>query len=204
MNELPAPLILASTSPFRRKLLSRLNLTFQTCKPEVDETPVQGESPETLVERLAIEKARDAKRHFNTGLVIGSDQVCVINDKVLGKPGNFDNALKQLRDASGKTVRFLTGLCLYDIESNQYQAVVEPFNVVFRQLTDHQITHYLKTEQPYHCAGSFKSEGLGITLFDKLDGDDPNALVGLPLIQLVNLFNNWNIDVLTAQSGVKP
>ena len=151
-----------------------------------------------------IEKARDAKRHFNTGLVIGSDQVCVINDKVLGKPGNFDNALKQLRDASGKTVRFLTGLCLYDIESNQYQAVVEPFNVVFRQLTDHQITHYLKTEQPYHCAGSFKSEGLGITLFDKLDGDDPNALVGLPLIQLVNLFNNWNIDVLTAQSGVKP
>lgn len=204
MNELPAPLILASTSPFRRELLSRLNLTFQTCKPEVDETSLPGESAEMLVERLAIEKARDAKRHFNTGLVIGSDQVCLINDKVLGKPGNFDNALRQLKDASGETVRFLTGLCLYDIESDRVQSVIEPFNVVFRKLSEHQIIHYLKTEQPYHCAGSFKSEGLGITLFEKLDGDDPNALIGLPLIQLVNLFNNWDIDVLSAQSGIIP
>lgn len=204
MNELPAPLILASTSPFRRELLARLNLTFQSCKPDVDETPLDGESAADLVKRLSIAKAKDAKNHFDSGLVIGSDQVCIIEGKILGKPGNFDNALEQLQHASGKTVKFLTGICLYDIENDREQSLVEPFDVVFRQLTDHQITHYLKTEQPYQCAGSFKSEGLGITLFEKLSGDDPNTLIGLPLIQLINMFNNWDIDVLSAQSGLTP
>lgn len=204
MNELPAPLILASTSPFRRELLARLNLTFQSCKPDVDETPLDGESATDLVKRLSIAKAKDAKNHFDSGLVIGSDQVCIIEDKILGKPGNFDNALQQLQQASGKTVRFLTGISLYDIENDREQSLVEPFDVVFRQLTDHQITHYLETEQPYQCAGSFKSEGLGITLFEKLRGDDPNSLIGLPLIQLVSMFNNWDIDVLSAQSGFTP
>lgn len=204
MNELPAPLILASTSPFRRELLARLNLTFQSCKPDVDETPLDGESATDLVKRLSIAKAKDAKNHFDSGLVIGSDQVCIIEDKILGKPGNFDNALQQLQQASGKTVRFLTGISLYDIENDREQSLVEPFDVVFRQLTDHQITHYLETEQPYQCAGSFKSEGLGITLFEKLSGDDPNSLIGLPLIQLVSMFNNWDIDVLSAQSGFTP
>ena len=204
MNELPAPLILASTSPFRRELLARLNLTFQTCKPEIDETMQAGESAAQLVERLAISKAKDARTHFDSGLVIGSDQVCVIDGMILGKPGNYENALEQLKNASGKTVRFLTGLCLYDIANDRQQSLVEPFDVVFRQLTDDQISHYLKTEQPYQCAGSFKSEGLGITLFEKLVGDDPNSLIGLPLIKLVTLFNNWDIDVLSAQSGVFP
>ena len=204
MNELPVPLILASTSPFRRELLARLNLTFQTCKPEVDETPLAGESASQLVERLSISKAKVAKTHFDSGLAIGSDQVCIIDDEILGKPGNYENALQQLQHASGKTVRFLTGLCLYDIDNDRVQSLVEPFDVEFRQLTDHQIEHYLKTEQPYQCAGSFKSEGLGITLFEKLVGDDPNTLIGLPLIQLVNLFNNWDIDVLSAQSGFIP
>jgi MAF protein len=204
MNELPAPLILASTSPFRRELLARLNLTFQSCKPDVDETPLKGESAADMVKRLSIAKAKDAMSHFDSGLVIGSDQVCIIEDKILGKPGNFDNALEQLQHASGKTVKFLTGICLYDIENDREQSLVEPFDVVFRQLTDHQITHYLKTEQPYQCAGSFKSEGLGITLFEKLSGDDPNTLIGLPLIQLINMFNNWDIDVLSAQSGLTP
>lgn len=204
MNELPAPLILASTSPFRHELLARLNLTFQTCKPEVDETPLAGETAEKLVERLAIAKAKDAKNHFDTGLVIGSDQVCVIDGKILGKPGNYENAIEQLQNASGKTVRFMTGLCLYDIEQDRIQSLVEPFDVIFRQLDIQQIEHYLKTEQPYQCAGSFKSEGLGITLFEKLDGDDPNSLIGLPMIQLVTLFKNWGIDVLSAQSGITP
>lgn len=204
MNELPAPLILASTSPFRRELLARLNLTFQSCKPDVDETPLNGESAADLVKRLSIAKAKDAMSHFDSGLVIGSDQVCIIEDKILGKPGNFDNAFEQLQHASGKTVKFLTGICLYDIENDREQSLAEQFDVVFRQLTDHQITHYLKTEQPYQCAGSFKSEGLGITLFEKLSGDDPNTLIGLPLIQLINMFNNWDIDVLSAQSGLTP
>ena len=204
MNELPAPLILASTSPFRRELLARLNLTFQTCKPEVDEAPIAGETAEQLVERLAIAKAKDAKNHFKSGLVIGSDQVCVIDGKILGKPGNYENAIQQLQNASGKTVRFMTGLCLYDIELDRMQSLVEPFDVIFRQLDIQQIEHYLKTEQPYQCAGSFKSEGLGITLFEKLDGNDPNSLIGLPMIQLVNLFKNWDIDVLSAQSGIIP
>ena len=204
MYELPVPLILASTSPFRRELLARLNLTFQTCKPEVDENALPDETAAELVERLSIAKARAAREHFKSGLVIGSDQVCIINDAILGKPGNFERAREQLQQASGKTVRFLTGLCLYDIDNDRSQSLVEPFDVVFRQLTDHQIDHYLHTEQPYQCAGSFKSEGLGITLFQKLNGDDPYSLVGLPLIQLVNLFNNWEIDVLSAQSGVIP
>jgi MAF protein len=204
MNELPVPLILASTSPFRRELLARLNLTFQTCKPDVDESPQKGETAMQLVERLSIAKARDARNHYDSGLVIGSDQVCVIQDDILGKPGNHENAVRQLQHASGKTVQFLTGICLYDIDNDRQQSLVEPFQVKFRRLTDHQIIHYLKTEQPYHCAGSFKSEGLGITLFEKLIGDDPNSLIGLPMIQLINLFKNWDIDVLSAQSGITP
>ena len=196
MNKLP--LILSSTSPFRRDLLARLNLTFQTCKPEVDESVQDGESAEVLVERLSIAKARAARKHFSSGLAIGSDQVCVIDDEILGKPGNHDHALRQLQRASGRKVQFLTGLCLYHIEKDRYQSLVEPFDVIFRELTDHQIDYYLKTEQPYQCAGSFRAEGLGIALFERLQGNDPGALIGLPLIQLVRLLDNWGIDVLTA------
>lgn len=196
MNRLPVPLILASTSPFRQKLLERLNLTFQVYRPEVDETPLPGEPANQLVERLSINKARAAKNHFDSGLVIGSDQVCTIGDEILGKPGNHKNALRQLKLASGKTVNFLTGLCLYDIDSGHEQSLVEPFGVVFRPLTDQQIEHYLEIEQPYQCAGSFKSEGFGITLLEKFIGNDPNTLVGLPMIQLIKLLHNRSINIL--------
>ncbi len=204
MNKLPLPLILASTSPLRRDLLARLRLTFQTCKPEIDESVRDGESAEALVERLSIAKARAACQYFSSGLAIGSDQVCVIDGEIYGKPGNYGRALKQLQCASGRSVRFLTGLCLYHIEGDRHQSLVEPFDVVFRKLTDHQIDSYLKAEQPYQCAGSFKSEGLGIALFEVLRGDDPNSLIGLPLIQLVRLLGNWGMDVLTAKPDMVP
>jgi len=204
VSKLPLPLILASTSPYRRDLLARLNLTFQICKPEVDESIRDGESAETLVKRLSIAKARAARQHFSRGLVIGSDQACVIDNKIYGKPGSYDNALKQLQHASGRNMRFLTGLCLYDIERDRHQSLVEPFEVVLRKLTDQQIDYYLKTEQPYQCAGSFKSEGLGIALLESLQGNDLHSLIGLPLIQLVRLLDSQGVDVLTTKSDMVP
>lgn len=202
MNKPPPPLILASTSPFRRNLLTGLNLKFQTCKPKIDESIRDGEPAEILAERLSVTKARAAREHFSHGLVIGSDQVCVIDDEIYGKPGNHDNAMKQLQHASGRSMRFLTGLCLYDIERDRHQSLVEPFEVVLRKLTDQQIDYYLETEQPYQCAGSFKSEGLGIALFETLRGNDPSSLIGLPLIQLVRLLGNQGVDVLAAKSDM--
>ena len=194
-NEPPPPLILASTSPARRALLAKLNLPFQTCAPDIDETPRPGEAAADLVLRLAIEKAQAARRHFRRGIAIGCDQVCVIAGKVHGKPGNFDNAARQLRLASGKTARFLTGLCVFDIESGARQATVEPFEVAFKTISEQQITHYLRAEQPWHCAGAFKSEGLGIALVNKFHGNDPNALIGLPLIQLIAMLERQHIAV---------
>lgn len=191
-----ANLILASTSPFRKAILEKLGVPFVTQSPEVDETPLENESPEQLVERLSIAKAKAVADTVNNGLVIGSDQVAVIDGEILGKPGNHETAVKQLQFASGKTVTFLTGLCLYNANSSNYQVEVVPFNVVFRQLTDQQIDNYLKKEQPYNCAGSFKSEALGITLFDKLEGDDPNTLIGLPLIRLVRMLENEGVTVI--------
>lgn len=188
-------LYLASTSPFRREILSKLSLPFETLSPDVDETPLANESPEQLVERLSIAKARAIASKLSKGLVIGSDQVAVIDGKILGKPGNHDNAVKQLQNASGKTVTFLTGLCLFNAATNNMQVEVVPFNVVFRELTPEQIENYLLKEQPYNCAGSFKSEGLGITLFERLEGDDPNTLIGLPLIRLVRMLEAEGVEV---------
>lgn len=190
------PLILASTSPFRRDLLARLDLPFETFSPEVDEASLEGETAQALVARLAVAKAQNARTAFSEGLVIGSDQVCVNEDRILGKPGGHAEAVKQLQQASGKAISFYTGLCLYNIGTDHYQVHVEPFEVHFRHLSEAQIEHYLRTEQPYHCAGSFKSEGLGIALFDKLNGDDPNALIGLPLIQLVRMLSQEGVEVL--------
>ncbi len=189
-------LILASTSPFRRAVLEKLGIPFETASPEVDETPLPGESPAALVERLAIAKAQAVASKRGQGLVIGSDQVAVIDGEILGKPGSHEQAVEQLRRASGRRVTFLTGLALINAATGQVQSEVVPFHVVFRELTDSLIENYLRREQPYNCAGSFKSEALGIVLFERLEGDDPNTLIGLPLIRLVRMLESEGFAVL--------
>ena len=189
-------LVLASTSPFRRELLSKLGLPFETASPDIDESRLDGEDPQQLVARLAEEKARAVAGHYPDNLIIGSDQVAINGHEILGKPGSHDKAVAQLRAASGKTVRFLTGLCLYNSTNDNSQVVVEPFEVVFRTLTDAQIENYLRAEQPYNCAGSFKSEGLGIALFERLAGDDPNSLIGLPLIRLIRMLEQEGVAII--------
>lgn len=189
-------IVLASTSPFRRELLGKLGLEFSTAAPDVDETPLPDESAHALVERLAEAKARAVAAEYPDALIIGSDQVAVLEEQILGKPGGHDRAMEQLKAASGKAVTFLTGLCLFNSATKNTQTVVEPFNVEFRDLSEAQIENYLRREQPYNCAGSFKSEGLGIALFRRLEGDDPNALVGLPLIRLTRMLQAEEVDVL--------
>jgi septum formation protein len=189
-------LVLASTSPYRQSLLKRLGLPFVTASPAVDETPHPEETPEQLVQRLAEAKARAVAERFPEALVIGSDQVAVLEGRILGKPGNHTAALAQLRAASGKLVTFLTGLCLLNAIDGQAQVEAVPFTVQFRQLTESQLEAYLHRETPYDCAGSFKSEGLGIALFERLNGDDPNALIGLPLIRLIAMLGQEGVDVL--------
>jgi len=192
-------LVLGSTSPFRKSILEKLQLPFLCAKPNIDETAKDGESPQTLVERLAIEKAKAVAEAHPIALIIGSDQVAVCEGEILGKPHNFDNAVIQLSKFSGKAITFYTGLCVFDSENDKAIALVEPFTVHFNHLTQSEIANYLKAEQPYNCAGSFKSEGLGICLFDKLAGDDPNTLIGLPLIKLVSLLKQHGLDVLAEQ-----
>ena len=189
-------LILASTSPFRKAILDKLGIDFDTASPETDETALTNESPQQLVERLSIAKAKAIADKVNDALVIGSDQISVINGEIIGKPHTHENAVKQLQNASGKTVTFYTGLCLYNSTTQQYQSEVVPFNVVFRDLDDQLIENYLRKEEPYNCAGSFKSEALGIVLFEKLEGDDPNTLMGLPLIRLVKMLEKENFSIL--------
>jgi septum formation protein len=181
------PIILASTSPFRRELLSRLGLAFETASPDIDERRRSDEPPPGMVRRLSEAKAR-ACASARRALVIGSDQVAVLEDEVLGKPGTHERAAGQLRRLSGQTVTFLTGLCLLNTETNEAQVDVVPFRVQFRTLDDDRIERYLRYDRPYNCAGSFKSEGLGITLFERMDGDDPTALIGLPLIRLTDML----------------
>ncbi|WP_405601125.1 MULTISPECIES: Maf family protein [unclassified Pseudoalteromonas] len=194
------PLILASSSPFRQSLLQKFNLPFETFSPDVDESAHKGETPTELVKRLSELKASAANKYFNKGLAIGSDQVAVFNNQILGKPHNKQNAIKQLNLFSGHTITFLTGLCVYDIVTGAKKTCVEPFDVTFKTLNDAQISAYCDAEQPYNCAGSFKSEGLGICLFERLSGDDPNSLIGLPLIKLSQLLAEFGVDVLTAQN----
>jgi septum formation protein len=177
-------LILGSTSPFRKELLQRFNIPFATAAPDIDETPKPNESPEAYVKRLSLEKAQAVAKSYPDALIIGSDQCSVLNDRIRGKPGNHQNAIQQLTESSGKRVSFLTGLCLYDAKDETYQLEMVPYHVDFRELSANEIESYLNQEKPYSCAGSFKSEGLGITLFKRLDGDDPSSLVGLPLIRL--------------------
>lgn len=189
-------LILASSSPFRRQILDKLNLDYQCFSPDIDESPLADETPEALVERLAIAKAEKIASEHSNSLVIGSDQVAVCEGEILGKPLSHEKAVEQLQKLSGKTVRFLTGLALVNADNGKIQAEVVPFDVVFRPLTAAMIESYLRAEQPYNCAGSFKSEALGIVLFEKLLGEDPNTLIGLPLIRLVRMLEVENISVL--------
>ena len=189
-------LVLASTSPFRRAILEKLGLPFETRAPQTDETRLADETPERLVRRLSEAKARAVAGEFPDALIIGSDQVAVIDDEILGKPGTHENAVAQLQRTSGRTVRFFTGLCLLNAATGNCQLEVVPFDVVFRKLSDAQIENYLQKEKPYNCAGSFKSEALGIALFEKLQGDDPNTLMGLPLIRLVRMLEKENLKVI--------
>jgi MAF protein len=188
-------LVLGSTSPYRRQLLAKLGLDFATAAPDIDETPLPGESPEGLVRRLAEAKAQDVSKDYPTGLIVGSDQAAVLDGRIIGKPADHAAAVRQLRTASGQAVRFLTGLCLYNATTGRSQVTVEPYAVQFRVLDDEQITRYLAKERPYDCAGSFKSEGFGITLFRALEGRDPNTLIGLPLIALVEMLGNEGIHL---------
>jgi septum formation protein len=181
------PVVLASSSPFRKELLQRLGITFTTVTPEVNEAPLADETPDALVRRLAEAKARAVAQHCK-GLIIGSDQLATTGSDILGKPGTHARAAEQLHDLSGQLVTFHTGLCLLDSSSGAAQVDVIPFRVKFRQLDEEQIARYLQADQPYNCAGSFKSEGLGITLFEYMDGADPTALIGLPLICLTTMF----------------
>jgi len=195
-QEMSQKLVLASTSPFRKQLLEKLHLSFLTAKPNVDETPLDGESAQQLVERLAIKKAQAIAPNYEDALIIGSDQVCVNEGVILGKPGNFENAFLQLKAASGKKIIFYTGLAVINTETDNIQSIVEPFTVTFRELSDAMISNYLKKEQPYNCAGSFKSEGYGISLFAALEGKDPNSLIGLPLISLIEMLETEGLVVV--------
>jgi len=188
-------IVLASTSVFRKMLLEKLAVEFSTGSPEIDESALANESPQELVKRLSVAKAKALSDLYPDNLIIGSDQVACIDDEVLGKPGNFENALIQLRKASGKPVTFYTSLTLLNSATGHTQTLCEPFRVYFRKLDDDQITRYLMHEQPYNCAGSFKSEGFGISLFEKLEGDDPNTLIGLPLIQLIKMLDNEGVHI---------
>ena len=193
-------LLLASTSPFRAAILQTLRLPFTTARPEVDESPLAGEEPAQLVERLAVAKAQADAGTF----VIGSDQVATIDGDILGKPHTVERAVAQLMRFSGRRVLFLTGLCLR--RGEVVHSVVERFEVQFRPLSEESVRAYVALESPLNCAGSFKSEGLGILLFDALLGRDPNALIGLPLIALRGLFELHGVDLLaeierTTQAG---
>jgi septum formation protein len=188
-------LVLASTSPFRRQLLERLGVPFETFAPQVDESRQPGEPATQLVRRLAEAKARAGASAFPDALIIGSDQVAVCGDDILGKPGTHDNARRQLAHLAAQRVTFHTGLCLFDSRSASMRLDLVPYHVTFRALTEAQIDRYLRAEQPYNCAGSFKSAGLGISLFEAMEGEDPSALIGLPLIRLVSWLNEAGIAI---------
>lgn len=194
------PLVLASSSPWRKALLERLGLPFECASPDIDESPLPGETGPELVERLARSKATVLANRFPAHLIIGSDQMATLEDgTILGKPGGHENACRQLARCSGKTVTFHTGLALHDTRTGRTDSTCEPYHVHFRSLSREEIDQYLRAEQPYQCAGSFRMEGLGIVLFDRLEGRDPNTLIGLPLMALTDMLRVLEISVLTHQ-----
>ncbi len=196
MKKYMTRLILASTSPWRRMLLEKLGLTFECAAPDTDETPMPGETPRHLVLRLAQAKAQSLAERFPQHLIIGSDQVCVLDGEIAGKPLTEERARRQLMQASGNIVTFYTGLALYNSATGHLQTECEPFDVHFRHLSEQEIGDYLRRENPLQCAGSFKSEGLGIALFERLEGRDPNTLVGLPLIALCQMLRREEMNPL--------
>lgn len=190
------PLVLASTSIYRSELLGRLQIPFQTAAPAVDETPLPGESAKRTSWRLSREKAQAVAENYPDALIIGSDQVALLGEEQIGKPLTHENAVRQLRAMRGQRVNFYTALTLLNTRTGEMQTEVAENCVNFRELSDDEIESYLHKEQPYHCAGSAKSEGLGIALISRIEGDDPNALIGLPLILLVSMLKNQGISVL--------
>lgn len=190
------PLVLGSTSVYRRELLSRLRVPFEVASPQVDETPRTGEHPAELALRLAVAKARDVASRHPGAVVIGSDQVADLNGEPLGKPGTHERAVAQLQRMRGQTVVFHTALAVVCRETGFEQSDIAAVRVVFRDLSDEEIERYLRAEQPYDCAGSAKSEGLGIALLDRIDNDDPTALVGLPLIRTCQLIRAAGVALL--------
>ena len=193
---MPPLLILGSTSRYRRDLLSRLHLPFEVHAPEVDETPLVGESPRALAQRLALAKAHAVAARFPEAVVIGSDQVADLNGEPLGKPGNHARAVAQLQRMRGQTLVFQTAVAVVCRASGFAQHDLAPVRVVFRNLHDSEIENYLQIEQPYDCAGSAKSEGLGIALLETIDSDDPTALVGLPLIRTCRMLRAAGVVLL--------
>ena len=189
------PLILASSSPYRRELLQRLRLPFECASPDIDESPLPGESAEQLVRRLAEAKARALAARFPEHLIIGSDQAAVQGQAILGKPHTLERAMEQLKASSGGSVSFLTGLALLDSASGRCQVDCIPFRVHFRELDEARIHRYLEAERPFDCAGSFKAEGLGVSLFRATEGEDGTSLVGLPLIRLVDMLLAEGVQV---------
>ena len=194
-------LILASSSPFRKAILDKLGLPFDVVAPEIDEMRKDSESPFDLVSRLSKQKAVEVSK-TRSGLIIASDQVATlesgenVEDEILTKPGTHEKAFLQLKKSSGKSVNFLTGLALMNTDTKKIQLHVEYYKVKFKMLSDNQILNYLSREDTLHCAGSFKSEGLGIALFNSMEGDDPNSLIGLPTIQLINMLARENVHVI--------
>ena len=195
-SPLPRPLILGSTSPYRRELLQRLRLPFEVVRPEVDETPHAGELPVALAQRLAMEKALAVARQHPKAVVIGSDQVADLDGEPLGKPGTHERAVAQLQRMRGHTVVFQTAVAVVCMESGFAEQALAQVKVQFRQLSDAAIETYLRAEEPYDCAGSAKSEGLGIALLEHIDNQDPSALVGLPLIQTCRLLRAAGLPLL--------
>ena len=190
----PIELILGSSSPYRRELLERLRLPFTVVSPKIDETPQLGETPPETALRLALEKARYIAQSHPNALIIGADQVATVDGEQIGKAGGFDKALAQLQMMRGKTALFHSALCLYDARNDSYQLENIVTKTTFRDLPDEELAAYLRIEQPYDCAGSAKVEALGITILEKVESDDPTALIGLPLIALTGMLR---------QAGVK-
>lgn len=189
-------LVLASSSPYRKDLLAKLGLLFEAVSPSIDESPQPHETPEDLALRLAKEKAQALAKKFSTHLIIGSDQVAMLSGRQLTKPGDRDRAISQLRAASGRAVTFYTSICVLDSASEDAKLDLDRTIVHFRTLADSQIEHYVDRDRPFDCAGGFKSESLGIALFEKIETEDPNALIGLPLIRLIRLLEAFGVTLI--------
>ncbi len=191
-----AQLVLASSSPFRKALLTKIYPNFEAAAPDIDESSRDNEPPIDLAFRLAIEKAKALRSKYPNHLIIGSDQVAMLGETQLTKPGSHNNCVKQLQLSSGKMLTFYTAVCVLNSMTGDYKADVDSCKVLMKDLTNEEIERYVKKDKPYGCAAAFKSEGLGIALFEKIEGDDPNALVGLPLIKLIKLLNQMGFSIL--------